>query len=177
MTTPQDPDTPRPEPEQPTARLEHPTAQPAVEQPDADQPTVEQPGPDQHGTEPPPVEPQHTAAFAAPAPVVTRSRWRRAGAGVGRVARHRATLLVAVLLLGAVLGAGTMALVQHGNRDSRPAVGDARERVGPGGPGGRFERRDDRRVGPGERGDDRRGGDQRGGDRGRGDDRPGPGHG
>ncbi|GAA3013413.1 hypothetical protein [Actinokineospora diospyrosa] len=168
MTTPQDPDGPRPqvpptEPEQPTARLEHPAvgqepaaepAQPTVEHPSAEQPEHPAAGP---GAE------QHTSAFATPAPAVPRSRWRGAGATAGRVARHRATLLVAALLIGGVIGAGTMALVQHGDRDSRPAVSDSRDRVGPGGPRGRTEHR--------------HGDDHDRGDRNRGGDRQGPGHG
>ncbi|SER94693.1 hypothetical protein [Actinokineospora terrae] len=180
MTTPQDPDAPRaevpPTAAQPTERLAYP-AEPAHPAP---RPTVEQPVPGHAEPDPGaprpdpaawPAAEQSTAHAAAPgAPVPPpRSRWRGAGATAGRVAKHRATLVVVALVLGGAIGAGVTALAMRDDRDSRPAVSDARDRGGEvrGGRGG-----DDR-------GGDRRGGgrdEDRGGDRG-GDRGDGPGRG
>ena len=67
---------------------------------------------------------------------------------VGRVVRHRATQLVAVGLLGLVLGGGIVALA---DRDHHPRYGVGSERPGH----SRFDERGDRgeRGGPGDRGE------------------------
>jgi hypothetical protein len=120
-----------------------PTPNPETVDPDAPDVT---PGPaEQAAAQPPP----HPGYYPPPPP-------KRAV--VGRVVRHRATQLVAVGLLGLVLGGGIVALAE---RDHHPRYGVGADRPGH----SRFDER-------GERGD-------RGPDRvpGRGSDRmPGPGH-
>ncbi|GAA3041625.1 hypothetical protein [Actinokineospora globicatena] len=121
-----------------------------------------------HPEQAPQADGQSTAYVHAPGAVPPRSRWRRAGATTGRVARHRATLVVAALLIGGAVGAGITALALH-DHDDRPRVVDARDRGGDlrGGP----DRRGDgdfrgRWGGSDDRSRDDRGGDRRGGDRG-----------
>ncbi|WP_156077208.1 hypothetical protein [Saccharothrix sp. NRRL B-16314] len=84
---------------------------------------------------------------------------------MGRVVRHRATQLVAVGLLGLVLGGGIVALADRHHQHPRYGVGFDR----PGHPGHpRFEERiPERRSerGP-ERGGSERGGSERGSERG-----------
>ncbi|TQM84619.1 hypothetical protein FHX81_7074 [Saccharothrix saharensis] len=93
---------------------------------------------------PPPADPQPTAAAseqAAPAQDHHPTAPGR-GAVVGRVVRHRATQLVAVGLLGLVLGGGIVALA---DRDHHPRYGVGADRPGH----SRFDERGER----GDRGD------------------------
>ncbi|MCS7483232.1 hypothetical protein ACFFQW_37715 [Umezawaea endophytica] len=160
MPDPKDPQGPTPEPtarppraEQPTTPLpatgspapqptaEQPAPQPTVEQPAAPQPTAEQPTPPP-APEAAPQQPVTTASAAeappgpppAAAPVYATAPRR----GFRQVAAHRATQLVAVGVLGLIIGGGLVALL---DRDGY--------RGGHGRPG--ISRMDDR--GPGPRGD------------------------
>ncbi|QFZ21924.1 hypothetical protein [Saccharothrix syringae] len=97
--------------------------------------------------EPPPQSPRppqpaaEQPAEPVPPPVAPRPATR---AGFGRFARHRATQLVAVGLLGLVLGAGIVALAgrdghRPGNAQDRPGTSRFDDR----GPGrGDFDRRE-----------------------------------
>ncbi|GLW91085.1 hypothetical protein [Actinokineospora globicatena] len=121
-----------------------------------------------HPEQTPQADGQSTAYVHAPGAVPPRSRWRRAGATTGRVARHRATLVVAALLIGGAVGAGITALALH-DHDDRPRVVDARDRGGD--PRGGPDRRGDgdfrgRWGGSDDHNGPNRDGDRRGGDRG-----------
>lgn len=70
---------------------------------------------------PPPTESEPTPSAAAPppgghyvwVPAGARPPGRRFGPAVGRFARHRATQLVAAVVVGAVIGGGTVAIVDN----------------------------------------------------------------
>ncbi len=111
-----------PEPEPPRDR-------PPVDRPAADQPTPHQVPP----------QPQTTAAAEAPPPAAPVKRSRVKG-----LARHRATQLVAVGLLGLVLGGGVVGAVAANRFDERGGPGSFRAHDrGERGPD-RFEQRGDR---------------------------------
>lgn len=87
-------------------------------------------GPDEPGNNPPPDQP--TAAFGAQAPpgpaghyvfvpagMTMRSR-RSFGPGFGRFVRNRATQLVAAVVVGAVIGGGTVAIVDNVTHRDQP---------------------------------------------------------
>ncbi|GAA1289853.1 hypothetical protein [Saccharothrix xinjiangensis] len=110
---------PPPAPEPRPATGQPPAERPAGEQPTAAQPTAAQPAPP-----PPPVAPQ-----------------RR----FGRVVRHRATQLVAVGLLGSVLGGGLVALLDRDRHRTDNADRPGASRFDDRGPGrGDFDRRERR---------------------------------
>ncbi|MFI9812017.1 hypothetical protein [Saccharothrix variisporea] len=90
----------------------HPEGTP--DQPTPAGPTAEQPA-EAHaaGAEPPPAAP----------PAADHPTPPRRGAAVGRFARHRATQLVAVGLLGLVLGGGFVALLDHDRGHDRRGAG------------------------------------------------------
>ncbi|GLZ33478.1 hypothetical protein Lesp02_56660 [Lentzea sp. NBRC 105346] len=100
---------PQPAPEQRTSPLP-PAGEPAPEQPAAAQ---QQPAPEQPAAQQPAPE---YAAFQQPAAAAPRPRGER----VRVIARHRATQLVAVGLLGLILGGGIVALL---DRDGRGGPG------------------------------------------------------
>ncbi|MFD9705848.1 hypothetical protein [Lentzea sp. NPDC059081] len=124
---------------QPTAELPQ---QPAPQQPAPQQPTAAQPTAEHAAAAPPPPPPP---AAGVPVTAVPAQPGR-----VRRFAGHRATQLVAVGLLGLVLGGGVVGAVAANRFDHRGGPGHVRM----------YER--------GDRGPDRGGADQRGpfGDRG-----------
>jgi len=154
--TPVHPTTPLPAAEtpahqpQPAAETPHPAAAPTPEPAPAAAPTA--PGPTTTasaaeapvGPPPPPTEAAGPAYATAPPP---RRRFRQ-------VAAHRATQLVAVGVLGLIIGGGVVALLDHdgyGRGHGRPGISRMDQRgapphaPGPRGPGGwgnhgRFER-------------------------------------
>lgn len=107
-------------PHTPASPVEPPAAAATEQQPPAAMPQAagaEPPGAPGGGVPPTHTPPGH-AGFPPP----------RRGAAVGRFARHRATQLVAVGLLGLVLGGGVVSMLDHdGGHDRR---GGAFERPG-----------------------------------------------
>ena len=73
-------------------------------------------------TEPPPPPP----AAAGP------SRWRRARSGTWRIAKHRVTLVIAALLIGSAIGAGTTAIVAANDNDRAAPARHGKVMPGPG---------------------------------------------
>ncbi|MEU7477698.1 hypothetical protein AB0A63_17035 [Lentzea sp. NPDC042327] len=94
---------------------EPPRNEPPEDRPAADQPTTPHRAPPQ----PDPAAATPAAAPPPPAPPVTRSRLRG-------FARHRATQLVAVGLLGLVLGGGIVGAVTANRFDDRGGPGHHR---------------------------------------------------
>jgi hypothetical protein len=92
----------------------------------SDQPRSDQPGPDQPAPDQPvardPAEPS-TERLETPPPDAPPPppQARKAPGRFGRLARHRATQLVAAGLAGLVIGGGVVALV--GDDEDRPARG------------------------------------------------------
>ncbi len=150
MPDPEDPlgSTPEPTPQPP--RAEQPTTPlPSTGTPPAAQPSPAAEAPRQAAAPPPaagtePAEPVTTAsaaeAPAGPPPVHATAPRRR----FRQVAAHRATQLVAVGLLGLVIGGGFVALLDRdghrGGAHGRPGISRMDDRGGPGGPGPRGDR-------------------------------------
>lgn len=108
------------------------TASPS-EAPTAEQvPTTEQVPPAEQAPpagQAPPVPPGGPAGHYVFVPAGTKLRTNRFGPAMGRFARNRATQLVAAVVLGAIVGGGTVAIVDT-----------AHNHGGPGAPFTRFER-------------------------------------
>ena len=100
--------------------------------------STEEPGrPVEPTPEPPPAATEETAQLPAEPPppppaAAGPSRWRRARSGTWRVAKHRVTLVIAALLIGSAIGAGTTAIVAANDNDRAAPARHGKVMPGPG---------------------------------------------